>query len=129
MGIPAADLQDRVLRKVKTLRFFQESDRELVLDIIKNFFSMREMVDAIRRHANDELQNLLAKLDEKALSAILASPIDDNCNTMLHLAVDFKNAQAVIDLLTHGASPALRNLRGDRPHQAWMFPRWSRAAS
>merc|ERR1711924_22983 len=68
-------------------------------------------------------------LRDKGLLSSLDEPVDDQLNTLLHLAVRVGSTSAVQELLHHGAKAGLRNLRGDTPTQWFLLPRCSKAAA
>ena len=91
--------------------------------------SKRVLVDAILRNEQDTIRIQLVRLRDKGLLSTLDEPVDENLNTLLHLAVRVRSTSAVQELLHHGAKAGLRNLRGDTPTQWFLLPRCSKAAA
>ena len=87
------------------------------------------LVDAILRNEQDTIRIQLVRLRDKGLLSTLDEPVDENLNTLLHLAVRVRSTSAVQELLHHGAKAGLRNLRGDTPTQWFLLPRCSKAAA
>merc|ERR1719217_1655357 len=99
------------------------------MGIVQGFMSKRLLVDAILRNEQDTIRIQLVRLRDKGLLSTLDEPVDENLNTLLHLAVRVRSTSAVQELLHHGAKAALRNLRGDTPTQWFLLPRCSKAAA
>ena len=125
----AAEFEARARVEINAKYFLHESDRDVALGIVRGFRAKRVLVDAILRKDLDTTQIQLFHLSLQGLSSTLDEPVDENLNTLLHLAVRVKFASAVRELLSHGAKVSLRNLRGDTPTQWCLFPRCSNAAA
>merc|ERR1712196_692609 len=83
----------------------------------------------VARNDATQLKDLLVGVEIESLHVVLASPVNTRLDTLLHLAVTRKNADAVETLLAYRASPTQRNPRGDLPIQHFALPRCTRAAS
>ena len=103
--------------------------RKVAMGIVQGFMSKRVLVDAILRNEQDTIRIQLVRLRDNGLLSTLDEPVDENLNTLLHLAVRVRSTSAVQELLHHGAKAGLRNLRGDTPTQWFLLPRCSKAAA
>merc|ERR1711924_245937 len=115
--------------EISAKHFLHDSDRNVALGIVQGFMSKRVLVDAILRNEQDTIRIQLGRLRDKGLLYMLDEPVDDQLNTLLHLAVRVRSTSAVQELLHHGAKAGLRNLRGDTPTQWFLLPRCSKAAA
>lgn len=125
----AARFERQSLEEIASKHFLYESDRVVALGIIQSFLSKRMLADAIRRKDMPSVRKHLVNLSNKGLVATLDEPVDDRNNTLLHVAVEVGCEESVQELLAFGATPDLRNLRGDTPSQWFLFPRCRRAAT
>jgi len=127
-----ADIAPRILElfdaDLNEKKFFADSDRETVRDIVHGYVLIRQLSDAVMQGTVAETTALLAKLWEKGLTGQLDHAVDASLDTLLHKAVSSGNADITQLLLDAGSSPAQLNLRGDRPDQWFMLPRCSAAA-
>ena len=108
--------------------FSSEADRGVVRNIVFDFLTQRNLVDAIRRQDGNAVRTVVCAIPQSRRRILLDQSIDSLLNTPLHLAVMYGCPDIAEFLIEHGSSPSLRNLRGDTPHQLWAFPRISRAA-
>jgi len=100
----------------------------MVEGIIHSFLLKRLLIDVIRSRDVAGVRNVIDELqDFSLLHTTLDQPVDSLLNTPLHIAVQVGCAGVVRVLLQHGASPALRNLRGDLANTVvWDPPRSAR---
>jgi len=111
-------------------KFFQEEEnRATVRGIIGRFVLKGRLVDAVRNRHAGRLAEVLSDLEHRQLRGFLDEPVDELMNTPLHLAVARGFTSGVRQLLSSGANPTLRNLRGDTPVQYFLLPRLGSAAS
>jgi len=113
--------------EVKT--FFDEGDRDIVRALVKGFVLKSRLVCAIQDASPERLARVLNELKNGPWRGFLDQPVDSCLNTPLHLAVDRGFAAGVRQLLDSGANPRLRNLRGDKPVQFFLVPRFGSAAT
>ena len=125
----AAEFEERARAEIGAKHFLHDSDRNVAMGIVQGFMSKRVLVDAILRNEQDTIRIQLVRLRDKGLLSTLDEPVDENLNTLLHLAVRVRSTSAVQELLHHGAKAGLRNLRGDTPTQWFLLPRCSKAAA
>ena len=78
---------------------------------VQGFMSKRVRVDAILRNEQDTIRIQLVRLRDKGLLSTLDEAVDENLNTLLHLAVHVRSTSAIQELLHHGVKAGLRNLR------------------
>jgi len=108
--------------------FLQETDREVVRDIIRGFTAKRRLMQSIETNSLLDLEAVLEELREGHRLNFLDQPVDAKLNTPLHLAVNAGFTEGVRMLLDFGADKTLRNLSGDTPVQWYIWPRRSKAA-
>ena len=121
LGVFDADLD--------TKRFFAESDREIVRGIVYGYVLLRQLQDAILVLNDQDVAHLLNIVHTRGWQKNLGHAIDENLNTLLHLAVSLGSVETVKVLLSDSnVDPNARNLRGDTPMQFFMFPRRGAAA-
>jgi len=108
--------------------FFDEADREVVYNLVFDYFLKEKLVDAIREREIDLCKSLLKQLPPDRKRWMLSQSVDTHLNTHLHVAVGVKSVALTELLLAHGADPTCRNLEGDEAWQRYMFPRLSKAA-
>ena len=125
----AAEFEERARAEIGAKHFLHDSDRNVAMGIVQGFMSKRVLVDAILRNEQDTIRIQLVRLRDNGLLSTLDEPVDENLNTLLHLAVRVRSTSAVQELLHHGAKAGLRNLRGDTPTQWFLLPRCSKAAA
>jgi hypothetical protein len=125
----AAEFEKHARAEIGAKHFLHDSDRNVAIGIVQGFMSKRVLVDAILRNEQDTIRIQLVRLRNNGLLSTLDEPVDENLNTLLHLAVRVRSTSAVQELLHHGAKPGLRNLRGDTPTQWFLLPRCSKAAA
>jgi len=113
---------------LKTKLFFDEGDRSIVHGIVKGYLLLRQLWDAVQEHRASDVDMLLRELLAAGLQQTLDQAVGPSLDTLLHLAVRAGNVEITRALLRAGSSPSLRNLRGDKPSQLFMWPRSSAAA-
>lgn len=109
--------------------FYCEQDRQIVRRIVEGNLVIRRLRDAVRQGSEEDVRGLLERVKEQHLLHVLDHGIDASLDTLLHLAARVGKGGTARLLLEAGASPRLRNFRGDRPDQLFLLPRCSPAAS
>jgi len=104
-------------------KFYFDADRDIVRDIVKSKLILRELADAILYQDLSSCQKFLEQLKAENLTHFVNSAVDDNLNTLLHIAIRLP-CEKIQDFLlgTPGIEVNVRNLRGDTPWQWFMFP-------
>ena len=83
----AAEFEERARAEIDAKHFLHDSDRNVALGIVQGFMSKRVLVDAILRNEQDTIRIQLVRLRDKGLLSTLDEPVDEDLNTLLHLAV------------------------------------------
>lgn len=109
--------------------FVDEHDRQVVRQIVEGNLVIRRLTDAVQQSSVEDVQRLLLRVREHSLHHVLDHGVDASLDTLLHLAARIGKRNIARALLMAGASPKVRNFRGDRPDQCFLVPRCNKAAA